>query len=467
MKVNLESWLKNKTVLVFGLGLHGGGLALANWLYKNGAKVLVSDKKSVSELKTSIYKLKIPKKNIFLGKEPLLKWLDNVDLILQNPGVPSDHFFITAAKKKKIPIYNEATLFFSLVEKPIIAITGSKGKSTTTHLLGLICKSYRPETLVGGNIKINPMFQLIDKIKNNSIIVLELSSWQLEGLQTIKKSPHIALLTNITPEHLNRYKSFNDYIQAKYLIFKYQLPNDIAILNLDDPVSYKLSTKIKSQIYFYSRKKQVKQGVYIYKDKIYFKNKNKIEFVLNKQDIILPGLHNLENVLGAILTAKILGVPNEIIKKVIKKYRGFSSRFETIRKFNGVTFINDTTATAPIATISALKTLPQKSILLAGGSSKNLPVADLAKIIKQKTKYCFLFTGQGSDQLLAELKKIKYPKNKLFTNYKQMKNIVSEALSHAKPGDTILLSPGFASFANFKNEFDRGEQFNNFVKNLK
>lgn len=467
MKVNSASWLKNKTIIVFGLGLHGGGLALANWLYKNGAKVLVSDKKTATELKSTIRKLKIPKKNVYLGREPSLSWLKVADLILQNPGVPKDHFFIVAAKKKKIPIYNEATLFFSLVNKPLIAITGSKGKSTTTHLLGLICKNYNKNTLVGGNIKINPMFSLIDKIKDNSLIILELSSWQLEGLAAIRKSPHISLLTNITPEHLNRYKSFNEYVQAKFLIFKYQHPNDIAVLNLDDPVSYQLSKKITNQIFFYSRKKKVKQGVYLSKNKIYFKIKNKTEFILHKKDIKLPGLHNLENILGAILVAKILNIPNAIISKVVKAYHGFPSRFETIRRFKGITFINDTTATAPIATISALKTLPRPSILLAGGSSKGLPVGELAKIIKQKTKFCFLFTGQGSEELLRELRKIKYPEKKLFLNYSQMNQIVNDAYKHATTGDIIILSPGFASFANFKNEFDRGDQFNYYVRKLK
>ncbi len=467
MMVNLESWLKNKKIIVFGLGLHGGGLTLANWLYKQGADVLVTDKKTDQALQQSVKKLIIPQKNIFLGQEPVLSWLDKADLILKNPGVPNDHFFIKAAEKIKIPIYNEAGLFFSMVENPILAITGSKGKSTTTHLLGLICSSYHKNTLVGGNIKINPMFNLINKIDENSKIILELSSWQLEGLKIIKKSPHISLLTNITPEHLNRYKSFSEYVQAKFLIFKYQLPEDIALLNQDDPVSKKLARSIKSEIFWYSRKKIVKRGVYLEKGKIYFKQGRKREFIINRKDIILPGDHNLENILGAILAAKILNIPNKFIVKVVRKYRGFSNRFEVIRKWKGITFINDTTATAPVATIAALKTLSKKSILLAGGSSKDLPVEFLAKIIKKKTKFCFLFSGLGSEQLIKALQKIKYPANKLFINYESMKEIVFAARQYAKSGDIIILSPGFASFANFKNEFDRGDQFNKIVKKLK
>lgn len=465
--VNTDGWLKNKTVIVFGLGLHGGGLALANWLYKQKVNVLVTDKKSVKDLLPSVKKLIIPQKNIFLGQEPNTNWLKKTDLVLQNPGVPNNHSFLVAAKKRKIPIYNEATLFFSLIKQPIIGITGSKGKSTTTNLLGLICRAYEADSLVGGNIKINPMFSLIEKIKPESKIILELSSWHLEGLQTIKKSPHISLLTNITPEHLNRYKSFNDYIEAKFQIFKYQTQKDFAILNLNDQVSKKIAQRINSKIYWYSRSKAVRQGVYLSKGKIYFKEKNKIEFILNKKNLILPGLHNLENILGAILAAKILKIPNKFIAKVVKNYQGFASRFEVIRKQRGIVFINDTTATAPIATIAALQTIPKKSILLAGGSSKGLPVDDLAKVIKLKTKFCFLFSGQGSEELILALKKINYPDNRLFTNYSQMKKIVLDSYQLAKSGDTILLSPGFASFSNFKNEFDRGDQFKKIVKKIK
>ncbi len=467
MTVNSAAWLKNKRVLVFGLGVHGGGLTLANWLQRQGAKVTVTDKKTAAVLKPSIKQLIIPSKNIILGQEPKLGLLSKIDLIIQNPGVPNNHFFLQAAKAKGILIYNEATLFFLLVNQPILAITGSKGKSTTTHLLGEICSKFYPDTLVGGNIKIKTMFGFIDQIKPRTKVILELSSWQLEGLKIIKKSPQISLLTNITPEHLNRYKNFNEYIAAKFFIFKYQTKNDIAILNQNDPVSRQLAKKIISKKYWYSLKFRVNRGVYIKQGGIYFRNNGSDEFIIAKNKIKLAGEHNLANTLAAILAAKILQVPNKIISQVVSRYHGFSSRLETVRKIRGITFINDTTATAPVATIAALQTIKKNIILLAGGSSKKLPVELLAKEIKSKVKYCLLFAGEGSDELLLALEKNHYKKSKLFTNFQNMSDLVATAVKLAKTGDTILLSPGFASFANFKNEFDRGEQFNKIVKKLK
>ncbi len=468
MKAELNTnFLGNKKIIVFGLGLHGGGLALANWLNRQHADVIVTDKKSATDLRASLKKLKLPPNHVFLGQEPKLSWLKNTDLVLQNPGVPSEHFFIKAAKKRKIKVLNEAALFFLLVDRPIIGITGSKGKSTSTHLLGKILVAYFKNTLVGGNIRINPMFKIIDRIKSNSKIVLELSSWQLEGLKVIKKSPQVSLLTNITPEHLNRYASFSSYIAAKYLIFKYQNKNDLAILNWDDQISRQLIKKIKSQIYFFSIRRKVPRGIFVNGKKIFFTDQGKLDFITSIDKIKLQGLHNLQNILGAICVAYKLGIPKKIIIQIIQNYQGLSDRLEVVRTYKRIIFINDTTATAPVATIAALNSFPEKLIIIAGGSSKKLPVDNLAKTIKRKAKFCLLFAGDGSNELITALQKINYPKNKLLVNYNSMSKIVIDAFGLARAGDKIILSPGFASFGNFINEFDRGRQFVSWVKRIK
>jgi UDP-N-acetylmuramoylalanine--D-glutamate ligase len=454
-----KNWFQNKTILVFGLGLHGGGLAVTNWLLNHGSRVIVTDKKTKKELRPTLTRLN--KKNVcfYLGQEPGLNLLSKIDLIIQNPGVPNEHKFLIQAKRKNIPIMNEAGLFFSLCKYPIVAITGSKGKSTTTDLLGKIVKSQFKKTLVGGNIRTTAMFTILDKIKHPTPIILELSSWQLEGLVAIKRSPELAIVTNIKQEHLNRYKSFRHYIKAKSYIFYWQKSLDKTILNFDDKETKKFGFLAKGKVYWFSLKKIVSQGVFIKNNNIYWKEKNNIEKIIAINQIKLPGLHNLQNVLATVCASKIMHIKNKNINKVLKKYKGLPDRLETVRIFNNIRFINDSTATAPVATIAALQTITGNIILIAGGSSKKLPVLNLAQEIKKKVNYCLLFKGQGSNELISALSKIKYPPTKIKTDFISMKSIVKEAVGLAKKGDVILLSPGFASFSNFINEFDRAQQF--------
>ncbi|MFA5880217.1 MAG: UDP-N-acetylmuramoyl-L-alanine--D-glutamate ligase [Candidatus Margulisiibacteriota bacterium] len=464
--VKSESWFQNKKVLVFGLGLHGGGLAVVNWLVKHGAQVIVTDKKNKIELKSSLKFLSKKNVELYLGSEPSFSLLSSIDLIIQNPGVPNEHKFLQQAKRKKIPITNEAGLFFSLCKSKIIAITGSKGKSTTTDLLGNIAKYKAKNVFVGGNIRTNAMFSFLDKINKKSLIILELSSWQLEGLQTIKRSPAVAVVTNIQPEHLNRYKSYAGYVQAKSYICRWQKSSDHLILNYDNKEASKLSFLTKAKVYWFSLEKKISRGVFLKDNCIYWKNNKFIEKVISIDLIKLKGNHNLQNVMAAVCASKILGFSNLQIQNVLKRYKGLPDRLELIRTYKGINFINDTTATAPIATISALQTLSVKIILLAGGSSKKLPVKELARWIKNKVSFCLLFKGQGSQELVRALKEINFDENRLFSDFSDMKTIVKTAWKLAKKNDVVLLSPGFASFSNFINEFDRGEQFKKEVKLL-
>jgi len=459
---------KDKRVLVFGLGLLGGGIAVSRFLSDQGAKVTVVDKKGKSELKSSLNKLKKYKIRYFFEIDPGKDFLD-FDLIVKNPGVKREHPFLKLAKTKGIPIYNEASLFFLLVDNPIIAVTGSKGKSTTTDLLGKIIKTWDPSTLVGGNIQTTPMFTLLTTIRSQSRIVLELSSWHLEGMSIIKKSPHLAVLTNVLPEHLNRYKNIAAYSKAKAIILKYQNNNDIAVLNYDNLDCRRLASQAKGQVYWFGikdyRRYKNLTGVFIKNGWLVWR-RVETEKIISVKSIKLKGEHNLANVLAAVGAAKLLAVPNSIIKKVVSGYRGLPNRLQFIRQVNGVSYYNDTTATAPVATLAALNSFSKPIILLAGGSDKKLPVKDLAKTIKSKAKYCLLFKGQGSDRLIIELLKVKYPRNRLVTNISTMTEMIRQASQLTKVGDMVLLSPGFASFSNFVNEFDRGRQFVKTVKKI-
>ncbi len=289
--------------------------------------------------------------------------------------------------------------------------------------------------LLAGNIRTSALEEL-PKIHKNTIIILELSSWQLEDLKPHKISPHIAVITNIMQDHLNRYKGMREYIKAKKLIFKFQNPNDILILNHDDKIVRKFNKEAKSKIIFYSKNKK-------------FKN------------IKLPGEHNLSNISAAVAVAKLFRIPENRIQDTLKKFKGIEGRLEFIKESKGVKYYNDTTATTPEATVSALESFSLGHIILiAGGTDKNLNFKELVRTIIQKVKLLILLPGTAT-------KKIEKASLQLATHKtKSMNAAVKFASQNAKRGDMVLLSPGCASFGLFKHEFDRGEQFIKCIKEL-
>jgi len=382
-----------------GLGLHGGGVGAANFFVKQGCDVLVTDLRRKKELKESLSKLK--KVKFVLGKHRKEDFT-NADLIIRNPGVPRESKYLKIAEEHNIPVKTDIDIFFDLYKGKIIGITGTKGKSTVATLIYQLLKKKYKNVYLAGNIG-KSVFDIIDK---KGIAVLELSSFELEYL---KKSPHIALITNLFPDHLNRYKSFKHYVEAKKSIFKYQSKNDILILNKD------IKFKGKGRTYYFDG----------------------------------------SNISAAETIAKIMKVKN--MGKIIKSFKGIPHRQEFICEKKGVKYYNDTAATNPEAVIMALKRF-KNVVLIAGGEDKNLKYGRLAKEIK-KLPFVILFPGTASDKLKKHLKGFK------IYNVKTMKQAVKKANSLAKPGDTVLLSPGAASFNMFKNEFDRGDQFIKAVKN--
>ena len=250
---------KNKKVLVMGLGLHGGALAVVQWLLKHGAQVTITDTKDAKALKSTIDKIKkfpgSKKIKYSLGGHVNSDFVGQ-DLIIQNPGVPKNSPYLKIAKKNKTTILNEATLFFQNFAGPIIAVTGTRGKSTTASVLSGIVKTQYPKSVLAGNIAKTAMMSVVDTLPKNSWPVLELSSWQLEGLDPFHISPHLAIVTNVMIDHLNRYDSFNDYKQAKFFICKYQKANDIVVLNADNVHTKSFAKKVKSQVYYFSLTKK-------------------------------------------------------------------------------------------------------------------------------------------------------------------------------------------------------------------
>ncbi|MBI3290893.1 UDP-N-acetylmuramoyl-L-alanine--D-glutamate ligase [Candidatus Falkowbacteria bacterium] len=476
---------KNKKVTVMGLGLHSGGVATVLWLVKHGAQVTVTDLKTKKELEPSLKKLFIKRSSdqaikLVLGHHREIDF-KKADLVIQNPGVPKQSKYLILAKKLNIPIENEASLFFKNCPAKIIGVTGTRGKSTTASLIYELLRRRDVDVLPAAKAWLaglpqKPMLGVLDKIKSKDAVVLELSSWQLEVLSAHKLSPNIAVMTNIYPDHLNRHAGMPAYIEAKKNIFSFQTQSDFVVLNYDNQETKKIGQEVRSRRFWFSQKYFPEEnGCFVKKNKIIFRRDGAENVLADIKDIKLKGDHNLENVLAALTVTGISDLSNSKIKSALKKFSGLPGRMELIKEIKGVKYINDTASTIPEAAISALNALgtprlgprAKNIVLIAGGSSKNIPDAGyyrLAELIKQKVKAVILFSGQGSDQVLKQLKEIKY--QAIVSEISKMSDAIGIAQSYAKKGDIILLSPACASFGLFSNEFDRGDQFRQVIGKL-
>lgn len=428
---------KKKKVLIMGLGLHGGGVGVAKFFLKKQADVLITDLKSRKELKDSLTKLKgLPIKYV-LGKHRKEDFLAS-DLVIKNPAVPWNSKYLKIAGEK---VKTDITVFFELCKSEhIIGITGTKGKSTTATLTYLFLKEKYPSFLAG-NIGVSPL-EIVDKINKDSRVVLELSSFELEGLE---KSPKTALITNILKDHLDRYETMEEYIAAKKNIFKYQKSKDILVLNYDNKITRSFKKEARGKVFFFSQK--AKKDCYLSKDTIYFKG----------TPVSKAGNLNLSNLLAAISLARLSGVSVKKIRKVLSSFKGVPGRQEFIAEKRGVKYYNDTTATMPDAVIEALERF-KNPILIAGGVDKGLDYSLLSEKIEKKAKHLILLPGTAS---LILKKKVK---NAFLVS--SMKEAVKKAASLAEKGDSVILSPGAASFNLFKNEFDRGDKFKEEVRKI-
>lgn len=468
--LNMEDF-KDKKVVIMGLGQYkeGSGISAAKFFISRGAKVLITDLKKESELKSQLNelnrfcKLKAKSYKLVLGRHRFSNF-KSADIVVRNPGVQADSPYLLAARKAGARIASDISIFLSLAPTAnTIGVTGTRGKSTTSAFLHQMLKTKEKHAELGGNILRSPL-NFLNKIHEETSVVLELSSWQCESLEEIKKSPHIAVITNIMRDHLNTYKGMKEYVAAKTLIYKYQSPEDAVVLNRDNPWTEKLGQSVPSQRFWFSARPFVEEsGVFVKNGKIIFRLNGKEEKVARVSLVALKGEHNLQNALAAVCVAKILGVKNFAIKKVLRNFKGLPNRMEEIREIKGIKFINDTTATTPDATIAVLKTFGKGKniILIFGGADKKLKYGDIAPVIKKFVKTVVLLPGTAE----AKIKTALYGRTVL--EAKNMDEAVRIAYKSAKKGDFVLLSPGAASFGLFKNEFERGEKFVKVVRNLR
>lgn len=442
-----------------GLGLQGGALSVVKYLLKNKAIITITDIKTRAQLKPTLDKIKkLPgAKNIkyTLNKHDLADFA-NQDLIVQNPGVPKESKYLAKARRLGIPIVNEAVMFFGLYRGKVIGVTGTRGKSTVTTLIHKILKTKIKHNQLAGNIAINPMLQALPRLKTNSWPVVELSSWHLENLAEYNRSPHIAVVTNVLMDHLDRYKDFNEYKQAKIFNIANQQSSDYAVLNADNKYTKNFAKYTKAKIFYFSTKKKVK-GCYIKNNFIYFNNQP----VMSTDKIKLLGQHNLSNILAAITVAKIIKISNQNIAKAINNFKGVDYRLQYIGKYKQAKVYNDSTSTTPDAGKAALQAMPGKTILISGGMDKGLDYAQMAKAIKQQASLLIILSGTVSKKLLPELKKLKY--TNIIANINSLSKAWQLAKQNLKNEEFILFSPAGTSFNMFDNEFDRARQFDKLV----
>lgn len=436
----------NKRVLIWGLGLQGGGESVVRFFSQFTSQIRITDLKTEAQLKSTLDKIKDLKFNLSLGQhqESDFLWADivvvNQDIFNRVPNSP--YFELIKSNRKQLE--TQTGLFFKLCPCPIIGITGTRGKTTTTLAISTLLKNAGYTILTGGNIPHSQNLSDLNDNQNNDFAVLELSNFQLHGLALEKLSPHIGILTSISPDHLLSYENPKDYLTDKKVITFYQTSSDYLIINQE----------ISDLSYFTDTKAQILK---------FDQNTLPHDYVLK-----LPGIHNRSNLASVYQLGKILNIDEKIIKNTLTNFESVPHRLQTIANHNGITYVNDTTATTPTAAIIALKSFaPGKIVWIAGGNSKGLPQSDLIKTASERVKKYIFLNGNATQTLIKDLTEFDdnfINKNLgVFNNYSKAINL---AFNQAEKGDVVLLSPGFTSFAMFANEFERGEIFANQVLQL-
>jgi len=446
--------LKNKRVLVVGLGRSGA--AAAFFLQEHGSKVTVSDTRSEAQLQHEVAQLLDRGISIEAGRHGERTFRDQ-DLIVVSPGVPPDQPQLQHARTLGIPVIGEVELAFRFLQGKVLAITGSNGKTTTTTLVGEILSKAGKKTLVGGNIG-TPVISLAGKSSADSLVVLEVSSFQLETIEQFR--PWIAAILNITPDHLDRHHTFEAYVAAKARIFENQTSADFGVLNADDAACVALEKKVKGSLYWFSRKQPVEQGAFLKGEQIIFRQNGKEQPVLSRGDITLKGLHNLENVLAAVTMTMLAGCDPQQVRQAVSEFHAVEHRLELVNAVNGVTFYNDSKATNVDATIKALESFPGNIHIILGGKDKGSDYTVLVPLLRERVKAAYLI-GAAAEKIRSQIQG-----STTLVSAGTLERAVHQAFEVAKPGDIVLLAPACASFDQFENYEQRGRIFKELVHAL-
>lgn len=457
MKIKMEIKFKDKEVLIVGTG--ASGIAAATLLIEKEAKVILQEsKKEISVLEI---KKKLPKGyncRIIIGKLNEDE-IDKLELVILSPGVPTDLEEINMIRQRKIPIWSEIELAYSFSKGKIAAITGTNGKTTTTTLVGEIMKTYYESVFVVGNIGL-PYTNIVKDIADCSVTVAELSSFQLETIDLYK--PDVSAILNITPDHLDRHHTMENYIKAKLNITKNQGKNEFCVLNYEDNILREIGKKLNTNVVYFSSKRKLEQGVYLEKDEIRYKEDQKEITIVNIHDLKLLGVHNYENVMAAILISIKMKVPIAYIQKAIIAFQGVEHRIEYVAEKNGVKYYNDSKGTNPDAAIKAIEAMITPTVLIGGGYDKEANYDQWIEAFNGKVTYLVLL-GQTKEKIAKTAREHGFYQIILV---KDLKEAVEVCAQKAQPGESVLLSPACASWGMFENYEQRGKMFKDYVNQL-
>lgn len=471
----MKAW-QGKHVLILGAARQG--IALARYLASHGAKVTLSDRRSEDELQAAYEALQGLPVNWMPGGHPL-SLLDGVDLLCPSAGVSLSLPIIVEAQRRGIPLSNDSQIFLESSPCPVLGITGSAGKTTTTSLVGRIAAqassspnnpSSYSRIWVGGNIG-NPLIADLDQMQPDDLAVVELSSFQLE-LMTC--SPHVAAVLNVTPNHLDRHGTMAAYTAAKKRILQFQSPQDLAVLGHDDPVARSMQADTRAKtIYFGINKPPTdRPATFIHADDILLFDGRREELIMSRQNIGLLGEHNLLNALAACAIAYAANLPSDAMRSGILAFTGLPHRLEFVRSWGGADWYNDSIATAPERAMAAIRSFDRPIILLAGGRDKDLPWEDFTELVRQKVDHLVLF-GESAEKIAGSIRKT--PANGSIGGIRRPFTVVRVETLHdavlaaseiVEPADVVLMSPGGTSFDEFRDFEARGEAFKKWVLEL-
>jgi len=450
--------LNNKRVLVVGLGK--SGVASALFLKNHGARVTVSDTKSGDELRNEIPVLLDHGITVETGGHGE-RTFRGQDLIVVSPGVPVDAPPLVQARALGESVIGEIELAAQFLPGPIVAITGSNGKTTTTTLTGEIMTAAGFPALVGGNIG-TPAISLAERAKPETVIVLEVSSFQLETIKTFR--PRVAVVLNVTPDHLDRHRTFEAYVDAKARIFENQQASDFAVLNADDPTCVAMAARTKSQVFWFSRQKEVQQGAWVRDGNIVFRDATGQREILQVSEIPLKGGHNLENVLAAVCAGALMGCAPGKIRQAVRDFKAVEHRLEFVATIRGVDYYNDSKATNVDATIKALESFPANIHLILGGKDKGSDYTVLNDLLRQRVKRVYTI-GAAAAKIESQIVSSKDGGPEV-VHAETLENAIRKANAVAQSGDVVLLAPACASFDQFKSYEHRGKVFKEIVRGL-
>ena len=451
--------IANRKSLVLGAGK--SGVESAKFLAERGAVVALHDKKAVEEWSDAARALKESHNVGLIGGEIPSWLLDQIDLVVISPGVPTNTIPARYVDRKDGEVIGEVELAYRFMKGRIVGITGSNGKTTTTTLIGELLKDAGIETQVGGNIG-TPLLSLATTTTDNTWTVAELSSFQLETIKDFRAN--VAICLNVTPNHLDRYGSFADYAAAKHRIFLNQTPDDVAVLSADDEITSTWGSGLKANVVFFSVKSELDDGLFLRGRELVCRANGKEKVLTTRDEIFLRGLHNVENVLASLAAGLAAGADPRSMKETIAEFKGVPHRIEFVAEVDGVKFYNDSKATSVDATAKALEALSEgegKTIVILGGRGKNAPYAPLIDLIESSVRAVVLI-GEDADNIESQL-----GGHAEIVRAGSMEDAVTKAFRAADPGDSVLLAPACASFDMFTSFEHRGEVFKKAVRDNK